>query len=457
MEKFLQSHLVASQFQVEIMKNKFIINLILANLLWSFIPVIVEDLFLEVSIIMVIFLRFLISGFVLLILAVILVIINNRRSINESISLRFLFRNLFHKNRRFFDIKNISYYFYLGFFGVILNIIFFFLTLKTTSITFTMIGFLLSVIFIAFYEKGVNFEKFDIFKVLYIIILLFSIIILIFVGGTGAALQGRPILLNGIIYLLIFSISISFLYIVINRDAYSTEEIKIINKNKNYKIPRFLIKMSISFLIGVICMIPLTLIIYILPVRTDLTYEISTFFTQFRIIFLILGRWEIIFLIIFSTIIPYLLIFIANVNWKSENLTYSQWNSILNLIDPMGSIIFAVIIVNEYFPPELLIIIIFLLVFTFVLRYSHEVKNLVQAVLLLKLKKGSINRITLRVFKYHGIMSTYALVGIHDLFLHIKLSSIKDFYNLINTRLKPLNEIRDIEILFINKIEKTPI
>ncbi|MCK4380505.1 MAG: Lrp/AsnC ligand binding domain-containing protein, partial [Candidatus Lokiarchaeota archaeon] len=95
--------------------------------------------------------------------------------------------------------------------------------------------------------------------------------------------------------------------------------------------------------------------------------------------------------------------------------------------------------------------------FTFVFRYSHEIKNLVQAVLLLKLKKGSIHRITLRIFKYYGVTSTYALVGTHDLFLHIKINSIKDFYNLINTRLKPLNEIRDIEILFINKIEKTPI
>jgi len=320
-----------------------------------------------------------------------------------------------------------------------------------------MIGFLLSVIFIAFYEKGVNFEKFGIFKVLYIIILFFSILILILVGATGAALKGRPIRLNGIIYLLIFSISISFLYIVINRDAYSLEEIKIINQNKNYKIPRFLIKMSLSFLMGVVFMIPFTAIIYILPVRTDLTYEISTFFAQLRDLFIILGRWEIIFLIIFSTIIPYLLIFIANVNWKSQNLTYSQWNSILNLIDPMGSIIFSVIIVNEYFPHELLITIIFLLLFTFVFRYSHEVKNLVQAVLLIKLKKGAINKIALRIFKYHGIISTNVLVGTHDLLLHIKMSSIRDFYSLIDTRLKPLNEIRDIEILFINKIEKSPI
>ncbi|MFX1349356.1 MAG: EamA family transporter [Promethearchaeota archaeon] len=438
------------------MQNKLIINIILANLFWSFIPVVVEDLFLEVSIIMVIFLRFLISGFVLLILAMFFVLINNKRSHNISISLRFLFKNLLHKNRRFFDIKNISYYFYLGFFGIILNIIFFFLTLKTTSITFTMIGFLLSVIFIAFYEKGVNFEKFDIFKVLYIIILFFSILLLIFVGSTGAALKGRALMLNGIIYLIIFSISISFLYIAINRDAYSLEETKMINKNKNYKIPRFLIKMSISFLIGVICMIPVLLIIYLLPIETDLNYEISTFFIQFRSFFIILGRWEIIFLIIFSTIIPYLLVFTANVNWKSENLTYSQWSSILNVIDPMGSIIFSVIFVNEHFPPDLLIIFIFLIGLTFVLRYSHEIKNLVQAVLLLRLKKGSVDRITLRVFKYYGVTSIYVLVGTHDLLLNIKISSIRDFYNLVNMRLKPLTDIEDIEILFINRIIKTP-
>jgi len=439
------------------MQNKLIINIILANLLWSFIPIIVSDLFVEVSIIMVIFLRFLISGFLLLILALILVLINNKFTQKKSISIKFLFENLFHKNRRFFNIKNISYYLYLGFFGVILNIIFFFLTLKTTSITFTMIGFLLSVIFIAFYEKGVNFEKFDIFKVLYILILLFSIILLIFVGSTGATLKGKPVMLNGIIYLLIFSISISFLYIVINRDAYSKEEIKLINKNKDYKIPRFLIKMAMSFLLGVVCMIPLAFIIYLLPVETDLTYEVSTFFSQFRILLLILGRWEIIFLIIFSTIIPYLLVFIANVNWKSENLTYSQWSSILNLIDPMGSIIFSIIFINEYFPHELLIIVIFLLVFTFLLRYSHEVKNLVQAVLLLKIKKGSIKEVAIRVFKYYGVTSISALIGTQDLFLDVKISSIKDFYNLVNRRLKPLKEIENIDILFINKIEKIPI
>lgn len=318
-----------------------------------------------------------------------------------------------------------------------------------------MIGFLLSVIFIAFYEKGVNFEKFDIFKALYIILLFFTILIFIFVGSIGAALKGRPVLLNGIIYLITFSIAISFLYIVINRDAYSGEEIKIIELNRNYKIPRFLIKMAFSFLFGIIFMIPLVLLIYIIPIETDLTYEISTFFVQFGNISQILIRGDMIFLIIFSTIIPYLLIFIANVNWKSENLTYSQWNSILNLIDPLASILFSVFFVNEYFPHELLIIVIFLLAFTFVIRYAHEIKNLVQAILLLTLKKGSINRIALRVFKYYGVTSTYALVGAHDLLLNVKMSSIKDFYNLINLRLKPLNEIEDIEILFINKIVKT--
>ncbi|MFX1497974.1 MAG: Lrp/AsnC ligand binding domain-containing protein [Promethearchaeota archaeon] len=431
------------------MKNKLIINIIVANLLWSFIPIVVSKLFLEVSIIMVIFLRFLISGFVLLVLVVFLVLINNKLTKNKSISLRFLFKTLFHKNRRFFGTKNISYYAYLGFFGIILQIIFFFLTLKVTSITFTMVGFLLSIILIALYEKGVNFKKFDIFKALYIIILLFTIVLLIFVGSTGT-----PIRLNGIIYLLIFSVTISFLYISINRDAYSKYETTQINENKYYKIPRFLIKMAFSFLIGIIFMIPLIFIIYLLPIETDLTYEIVKFFEQFPNLFSILGRWEIIFLIIFSTIIPYLLVFIANVNWKSESLTYSQWNSILNLIDPMGSIIFSVIFVNEYFPLELLIIVVFLIITTVILRYSHEVKNLVQAVLLLKIHRGSMNKVALRVFKYYGVTSTYALIGASDLLLNVKISSIKDFYDLINTRLKPLRDIQNIEILFANQIEK---
>ncbi|MFX0033964.1 MAG: EamA family transporter [Candidatus Hodarchaeota archaeon] len=436
------------------MKNKLIINIILANLLWSFIPIVVSGLFLEVSIIMVIFLRFLVSGFTLLVLAVLLILINNKLTQNKSISLKFLFSNLFHKNRRFFDRRNISYYTYLGFFGIILHIIFFFLTLKKTSITFTMVGFLLSIIFIAFYEKGVNFEKFDIFKTLYIVILFFSIVLLIYVGSVGASLNGTPIMLNGIIYLLIFSITISFLYISINRDAYSKEEVNQINMNKYYKVPRFLIKMAFSFLIGIICMIPFALIIYIIPIETDLTYEVSRFFEQFSNLFVILGRWEIIFLIIFSTITPYLLVFIANVNWKPESLTYSQWSSILNLIDPLGSIIFSVIFVNEYFPLVLLIIVIFLIITTVILRYSHEVKNLVQAVLLLKIKKGSMNKIALRVFKYYGVTSTYALIGTNDLLLNVKISSIKDFYDLVNLRLKPLTDIQDIKILFTNQIEK---
>ena len=59
------------------MSNKLLINIVIANLLWSFIPIVVSELFLEVSIIMVIFLRFLISGAFLFLLALILIIYNN--------------------------------------------------------------------------------------------------------------------------------------------------------------------------------------------------------------------------------------------------------------------------------------------------------------------------------------------------------------------------------------------
>ncbi|MFX0035932.1 MAG: hypothetical protein ACFE9I_09875 [Candidatus Hermodarchaeota archaeon] len=436
------------------MSNKLLINIVIANLLWSFIPIVVSGLVLEISIIMIIFLRFLSASIILFLLSFIFVAYNNRLTQNKKISPTILMKNLFHPNRRFYYIKNLYYYWLLGFFGIILHIIFFFLTLKTTSIIFTMIGFLLSIIFIAFYEKGVNFEKFDIFKVLYIIMLIFSIIIIIFVSIIGSSLNEKPITFNGVLYLLIFSITLSFLYISINRDAYSKNEAQLISKNKYYQIPRLLIKIGASFFLGTISMIPFVFVVGILPFPNELKYESLRFFEQFSSFFVILGRWEILFLLIFSTLIPYLLVFITNTLWKSENLTYSQWSGILNLIDPMGSILLSVILVREYFPFDLLTILIFLLLVTIMFRYAHEAKNLVKAYLLITLKKGTLKPIILRILKYYGITKVSALIGTYDLLVDVKTNSIRDLYFLVDKILKPLDQIKNVEIIFINKIEK---
>ena len=317
-----------------------------------------------------------------------------------------------------------------------------------------MIGFLLSVIIIAVYEAGRNFEKFDIFKVLYITLMFFAILIILFVSYESAQINGSLISLNGFVYLLLFSVTISFLYVGIDKDSYSKLELESINENKYYKIPRLLIKMSLSFLIGTLLMIPFLLGLNFLPIFSDFKLEIISFFNEFSNIFLYLGRWEILYLIIFSTIIPYLLIYIANVNWKSLNLTYSQWNSILNLIDPMGSIILAVIIVSEFFPLELLVIFIFLIIISIILRYAHEVKNMVNAYLLITLKKGVIGALPVKILKNYGIVTVNSLIGSHDLLIKIKISSIKDFYYLVDKKLKSVSDIKKIEIYFINKFEK---
>ena len=79
-----------------------------------------------------------------------------------------------------------------------------------------------------------------------------------------------------------------------------------------------------------------------------------------------------------------MLMFLAKVNWRSKNLTYSQWSSILGLIDPMSTLIFSVLLINEFFPHGYLIIVVVFLIITIVLRYAHEVKNIVQVKILLK-------------------------------------------------------------------------
>lgn len=80
------------------MQNKSISYIIIANLLWSFIPIVVLDLFDEISVLMVIFLRFFVSGIILLIIAIILVLINNKLTSNPPISLKILFNFIFSKN-----------------------------------------------------------------------------------------------------------------------------------------------------------------------------------------------------------------------------------------------------------------------------------------------------------------------------------------------------------------------
>ncbi len=436
------------------MQNKIIINLIVANLLWSFIPIVVMGLFSEISILTIIFLRFFISGVVLFVIAILLVFVNNYLNKENKISLKELFLNLRHKNKRFYRIRQYNYYFLIGFFGIILHILFFFLALKKTSIPFVMIGMLMTIILISIYEKGVNYEKFDTFRVLFIVMLSFSILIITFVSLQGAEIKGDPIELLGFIYLVLYSITGSFLYISIDRDSFSKKELIDININKYYKIPRALIKMAIAFISGVILLILASILITLLPFETDITQEAHAFFNELQFIFVILGRWEIIYLIIFATILPYLLIFLAKVNWKTTILTYSQWSSILGLIDPMSTLIFSVILVKEFFPHGYLIIVIVFLVITIILRYAHEVRNIVQAKILLKIKIGSLKLMPIKILKYYGVRKIESLIGRYDLMLHVKVNSFKDFHYLINRKLKLIDDIVAIEVQFVDKIEK---
>ncbi|MFX1447871.1 MAG: DMT family transporter [Promethearchaeota archaeon] len=432
--------------------SKYVLNLIFANLFWSFIPIVVTGLFTEISILTIIFLRFLIAGISLFFTAILIVFINNSSNKEKKISIKELILNLRHKNKRFYNIRTYNYYFLIGFFGIILHIIFYFLALKKTSIPFAMIGTLMTIIFVSLYEKGVNYERFDIFRILFIIMLSFSIIIITFVSLQGAELKGIPIELPGFIYLLLYSITASFLYISIDRDSYSKKELENININKYYKIPRALLKMSISFISGVIILVPISFLLTILPIETDITQEAISFFNDITVLFDILSRWEIIYLIIFATILPYLLIFLAKVNWRSTNLTYSQWSSIIGLIDPISTLIFSVLLVNEFFPYEYLIIVIVFLIITIVLRYAHEVRNIVHAKILLKIKKGCLNKIPLKILKFYGVKEIISLIGEFDLMLHVKVNSFKDFHYLINRQLKPFDEILDLKVQFVDKI-----
>ncbi len=436
------------------MQNKNILFLIIANILWSLIPVIVLGLFDEFSIITIIFLRFFFSAIVLLSLAIIFVFFNNKYTSNERIGFKELFQFTISKNKDFFNLRYIYYIAILGFIGIILQLIFFFLALKFTSISLTMLGFQLSIVIIAFYEHGNKSEKLDIFKALYLVVLIFSITIIILVKAEQTGITFSSL---GFLYIIIFTICLAFFHIIVTQDKFGKKEIKLINRNENYKIPRLLIKISFMFFAGIGLMFPFIIFLYLLPFQTDLTYEITNFFREIPTIHIILLRWEIIFLILFSTIIPYLLLFIAYAKWSPFHLTYRQWNSILSVIEPIGSILFGVLFNIEAFDTIFLIIVLFLLIMSILLRYIHESTNKVNALIMIKRSKGTMDKLALKLLKNDGVYCVQYLVGTYDMILSIKTNSIRELYYLVNDKIRNLMEIKDIKILFINKINKLSI
>ncbi len=432
------------------MQNKNIFYIIIANILWSLIPVIVFGLFNEISIITIIFLRFFVSGIILMIIAVLIAYINNKYSSNQPLRLKDLFKFIYSTNESFFKLRYLYYFAILGFFGIILQLIFFFLALKISSISLTMIGFQIAIIFVAIYEHGAQSEKLDKFKGLYIIILVFSIGIIILVKSQESA----QFSLVGFFYIIIFTLCLTFFQITIDKDSYSKDEIQLINKNELYKVPRLLIKISFTFFMGIILMIPFIFIIYLIPVHTDLTSEIGQFYSDFSNISQILLRWEILFLIFGSTIFPYLLIFIAYAKWSPYNLTYRQWNCILTIIEPIGGIFFGVLFGVDSFPIEFLVIVLFLLIITILLRYIHESTNKVNAYLLLSKKTGALKGLSLKILKFSGVFSIQSLIGTHDILVYIRTNSFREFRYLVDDKIRKLKEIENIKILFINKIIK---
>ncbi|MFX1442431.1 MAG: hypothetical protein ACFFHV_03365 [Promethearchaeota archaeon] len=396
------------------------------------------------------------SGVILLGISLFYMIYHNKTATNEKFKIDFKeFINFtLNKNPNLYNIKNIYYYSLLGFFGIILQIIGYFLALKTTSIAFTMIGFQLSIILIAFYEHGVNSEKLDLFKFLYLLILIFSIGIIIFVKIQEPQSGNERNISYGFMYVLLFTACLTFLQIGMAKEYYSKKEIKLINLDKNYKLYRMILRISLIFLTGIAIMFPFLLLIYFLPLKGDLSDETSKFFNEFPYIFQILMRWEILFLIVFSTIIPYLLFFIAEANWSPYELTYNQWISILAIIEPISAILFGVLIVSQYFPLEFLIIVIFLLIISILFRYAHETKNKVNALLLIRQDQGFLKKSPLELLKFNGIINVSLLIGVYDLLLNVKTNSIKDIYYLIDTQIRNLEGIKKIDILFIKKINK---
>jgi DNA-binding Lrp family transcriptional regulator len=68
-----------------------------------------------------------------------------------------------------------------------------------------------------------------------------------------------------------------------------------------------------------------------------------------------------------------------------------------------------------------------------------------------------LDNLPLKLLKFNGICNVSPLIGKYDLLLNVKTNSIKDLYYLIDTQLRSIEGIKNIEILFIKNINKLEI
>lgn len=398
--------------------------IIIANILWALIPVPAVQLFVTYSVFIVFLLRFFFSGVIILFFSLILAVAYKRK--HPDFSLKVFYQYIRSPNQDYRNMSQLSYIAILGSIGITFQIVFYFFSFKFLGVIVTVIGFPLSLILVTFFSR----ETMDFFKGVYLGVLVIAAILV----GVGRFDVAADQLMNpaGWLSLIIFTLSMTFLMNQMVKDPLNPWETELVIKTNNfYRILRTLIKVGVLFLISCVFIFPIAGLFTLFPPDSGFQQDAVLFWTQLNQLWPLFISPQGLFLIFGATVVPWSLLFIAEAYWPRSNLPFDTWSSILAILEPIGSIIFGVLIIGEQFPIEFLFIVMVLLGLSILLRYVHETSDKVLAYVGLKLVPQQEKQVFQELFHMKNVETIYSVVGDFDLILFIRAMNVVEFNRMV--------------------------
>lgn len=421
--------------------------IIIANIFWAFIPIPVTQLLNNYSVFTIFLLRFFFSGVILLLLSVVLMLAYKRN--HPDFSMKVIWEYIRSTNSEYRNLSQLSYLVILGSIGITLQIVFYFFSFQFLGVIVTIIGFPICLILVTLFSR----ESMDLFKGIYLAVLVIGTILV----GVGRFDVDPTRLMNpeGWLSLIIFTLAMTFFMNQMVKDPLKTWETQLIIKTKNfYKILRTLVKIGILFLISSVMVFPLAGFFLLFPAASDFQLSAVSFWGQIGQLWSLSISSQGLFLIFGATVIPWVLFFIAGAYWPRSSLPFDTWGSILAILEPIGNILFAVIIIRESFPPIYMFIVILLMTLSILLRYVHETSDKVLAYVGLKLVPQAEPEVFHELFHIKDIVTIYSVVGDYDLILFVRAMNIVEFNRLIRDKLQAHPGIEEVFSFLVEDVLK---
>ena len=423
--------------------GKKIIFLIFSNILWGFIPLPSSSLMEQYSSFIIIFFRFLIMSVVLLSGTMILIFYQARKNPQKKITLKDLLNYLKSENTAFFSWKQWVYLMILSVFGLNFLTIFYFFGLKFLGAIITSIGIMFSLIASTLINWGLGKERMSNFKLLYLFTLMGAIVILI-IGGDLKNLSNTSMISPVVIIfiILIFGSATTFFIISGSTDKFSPKEYRVLKINPSYHTVRTIFKLGILSGFSAIFLILLLIPLHFISFPTSISSEISSFWIQLREIKYLMKIPSFYILIFGCTILPYLIYYFSASTWP-KNSSFDLWAGVLQLVEPIISMILGISLLNEEFPISYLLVIIFLLFIAIILKFISETEAQIFVVFFIKVIPQKLKNVQKKIMENREIKEIYNLIGEYDIYTYAQFPTSKSLNQFL---LHTIQQMEGIEL-----------